>query len=271
MIVACSFLACFALFGWPTERGGDRWLRPFLFHPSPYSPNDPYAAPPQAKEVWLRAEDGPLLHAWYYPIQRPKAAVLYLRGNAGNLGDWGPVAQWLGDRQNVSVLVFDYRGFGRSEGQPSAPGILLDARAARDWLCLETGLPPEELVYHGYSLGAALAADLAAETGARLLVMESGFASLPDMAWSILPLLPYRWLIRHPLDSRAKLTGYHGPLLIYHGAEDKVIPAANAQKLFDASPSAQKTLIVQPGLDHNNMPPPEFDDAYAAWLANRKG
>ena len=110
----------------------------------------------------------------------PRAVVLYAHGNAGNVAGWAWVLRLFRDRLGCSVLVFDYRGYGRSEGAPDEAGILVDARAARRWLAQRTGVAESEIVLVGTSLGGAVAVDLAAADGARGLVLESTFTSLPQ-------------------------------------------------------------------------------------------
>src|SRR5439155_9610288 len=109
--------------------------------------------------------------------------------------------------------VFDYRGYGKSEGVPTEEGLLRDAQAARRWLAQRTGVRESQMVLMGRSLGGAVAVHLAAEGGARGLILESTFSSLPDVAAEHLPwLLPY-WMMTQRFDSAEKIKRYQGPLL----------------------------------------------------------
>jgi uncharacterized protein len=154
-------------------------------------------------------------------------------------------------------MMFDYRGFGKSEGLPTEKGVLLDARAARKWLAERTTVEEGQIVVMGESLGGGVAVDLAAKDGARGLILESTFTSLPDVASGILPYTPVRYLMRNRLDSLAKITEYHGPLLQAHGDDDRLIPIALAKKLHEAAPGP-KQFVTIPGAGHNWSPTPEY-------------
>ena len=248
LIISCRLV--------PTEDRGDPLVNRLLFYPAPYNartwsdPNFHY------EDVTLTTSDNVRINAWYLPAEDPKAWVLFSNGNAGNLSSWGYAAEEMRSRFGVSVLIYDYRGYGKSEGRPTVPGILRDGRAARDWLCARESLKPDELVYCGRSLGGAVAIDLAAETGAKGLILESTFTSLPDMAKIILPFVP-RSIIRYKLDSLGGIKNYKGPLLHCHGDADSVVPFAQGVELFGACPGEQKIFVRMEGLDHND-PLPEY-------------
>jgi len=248
---------------------GDPLVNRFLFHPTVYRP-EIWEEPDFAYEnVWITTSDGVKINAWYLPAENPQGVVLFSHGNAGNLSDWGYAAEDIRKRFNVSVLIYDYRGYGKSEGKPSVPGILVDARAARDWLCKKTGLKPEELIYQGRSLGGAVAIDLAAETGAKGLVVESSFTSIPAMAKERVPFLPVGGLIKHKLDSLSAIKNYTGPYLQSHGDADSVIPYQQGVALFDACPSRNKEFVLLEKHDHNDRLPDNYYKALGEFY--RKG
>ena len=139
--------------------------------------------------------------------------MLFCHGNGGNITHRVDALKMLHRRAGVSVLIFDYRGYGRSEGKPSEAGVLADARAARAWLAAREKIAEADVVLMGESLGGAVAVDLAARDGARALVLESTFSSLPDVAAYHYPWLPVRWVMRTRFDSAGKIGDYHGPLL----------------------------------------------------------
>src|SRR5208283_3409033 len=116
----------------------------------------------------------------------------------------------------VSVLVFDYRGYGKSEGKPDEPGVLADARAARTWLAQKSGVAENRVVLMGESLGGAVAVDLAAD-GARALILENTFSSMADVAAFHYPWAPVRLLMRTQFNSAAKIRSYRGPVFQSHG------------------------------------------------------
>jgi fermentation-respiration switch protein FrsA (DUF1100 family) len=157
-------------------------------------------------------------------------------------------------------MIFDDRGYGRSAGVPSEEGILADARAARRWLATRSGVDENEIVLMGESLGAGVMVDLASRDGARALVLENAFTSLPDVAAFHYPWLPVRTLMRTRMDSAAKIGKFRGPLLQVHGDADTIIPFAIGQRLHAAA-NEPKTFVTIPGANHNDPRAPEF---YAA-------
>jgi fermentation-respiration switch protein FrsA (DUF1100 family) len=241
----------------------------FVFVPLNYAEDDWHPRGLVFEEAKFQAADGTRLHGWYVPRPGAAAAVLFLHGNAGNITHRADVLRILHDRVGASVLIFDYRGYGRSQGRPNEAGVLADARAARKWLAAREGLRETDLVLLGESLGGAVAVDLAAADGARALVLESTFTSLPDAAAYHFPWLPVRLLMRTRLDSAAKIAAYHGPLLQSHGQPDTVIPFALGQRLFEAA-NEPKQFITFTDRDHNDPRPPEYYEALAGFLRKHK-
>lgn len=239
--------------------------RALLFYPSRFPER---AAPPtsQVEDAEFMTSDGLKLHGWYFDHPQPKAVVLFCHGNAGCVVDCAAEALRFNRRHQVALLLFDYRGYGRSEGQPSEAGILADGRAARDWLAQRTGVNPRDIVLMGRSLGGAVAVDLAADDGARGLVLESTFSSLPDVAGRHYPLLLPRWNMVYRLDSADKIRRYSGPLLQSHGDRDSVIPIELGRKLFAAA-RGPKRFVVIPGADHNDPQSEEYRVALDEFLA----
>ena len=219
------------------------------------------------EDAWFKAADGIRLHGWFCPVEKPRAVLLYCHGNAGNLAAWTPVLRMLTEGLGVSVLIFDYRGYGRSEGTPTEAGILADARAARHWLAQRAGVAERAITLLGRSLGGGVAVDLAARDGARGLILENTFTSLPDVAAEHFPLLPARLLLTMRLDSLAKVHAYHGPLLQTHGDADRTIPFCLGEKLFAAA-NAPKRFVRVHGGDHNDPPTREYSRALDAFLSS---
>jgi fermentation-respiration switch protein FrsA (DUF1100 family) len=217
------------------------------------------------EDAWFQSADGTRLHGWYVPHEQPRAVVLFCHGNAGNISHRADMLRVLHDLVGVSVLAFDYRGYGRSEGKPNEAGILADARAARAWLAQRAGIGQNEIVLMGRSLGGAVAIDLAANDGARALVVESSFTSIPDVAAYHYPWLPVRWAMRTRLDSLGKITAYRGPLLQSHGTADTIIPYRLGCRLFEAA-NQPKQFITLPDLDHNDPQPLEYYDRLTKFL-----
>lgn len=228
-----------------------------FFYPAKYQNGDWDTHDPAIEDAWFEAADGVKLHGWFCEAANPRAVVLIAHGNAGNVTSYGEHLRMLRDRFRVSALAFDYRGYGRSKGTPSEAGILADARAARRWLAQRTGARETDIVLMGYSLGGGVMVNLAAREGARGLVLESTFTSLPDVAAHHAPLLPTHLLMTMRLDSLALIRDYHGPLLQAHGDTDSVIPFALGKKLFDAANEPKQFLHIRGG-GHNDPPAPVF-------------
>ncbi len=238
-----------------------------IFFPSRYPAGDWNQKSLPFEDAWFQSADGTRLHGWYVPTKNPRAVVLFCHGNAGNLSHRLPVLEILNRHVGVSTLIFDYRGYGRSEGKPNEAGILADARAARHWLANREKIAETDIVLMGESLGGAVAVDLAARDGARALVLENTFNNLPDVAAYHYPWLPVRWAMRTRLDSAAKIADYHGPLLQVHGDADTIVPLRLAQSLHAAA-NPPKKFIVYPGHDHNDPLPAGYYDELAAFLEN---
>ncbi|MCI0704143.1 MAG: alpha/beta hydrolase [Planctomycetia bacterium] len=258
-VALLSVVGCTWLGGRPLEDS-------VVFQPRTY-PNGDWTAEPGIEDAWFESADGTRLHGWFAEARAPRAVVLYAHGNAGNVSDWRFALQLFRDRLNTSVLVFDYRGYGRSEGTPSEAGVLTDARAARRWLAARTNVREQDIVLVGRSLGGGVAVDLAAKDGARGLILESTFTSLPDTAASYFPLLPVRGLMRTRLDSLAKIPNYHGPLLQTHGDADRIVPYALGRKLFNAA-NEPKLFVSVPGGGHNGPPSREYLTALDQFLGS---
>ncbi|QDU97981.1 alpha/beta hydrolase [Lignipirellula cremea] len=217
------------------------------------------------EEVQFTSADGVKLHGWYAGHPEPTAVALFCHGNAGNMVSRGNTLAILNQRHRLAVMMFDYRGYGKSECEPFEEGVLADARAARTWLSQRTHVPESEILLMGRSLGGAVAVDLA-QDGARGLVLASTFASLPAVAGNAFPFLPTSLLMTERFNSLRKIKKYQGPLLQSHGDADQLIPLEQAQKLFAAAPGKKKTFIVIPGANHNDPQSDEYRDALDAFL-----
>jgi fermentation-respiration switch protein FrsA (DUF1100 family) len=202
------------------------------------------------QELSLRAEDGVRIHGWFLPVKDSRGSAVFCHGNAGNISHRLDRALLLQSRLRLDVLLFDYRGYGKSEGSPDEPGTYRDARAAYRWL-REHGQPPERIVIFGESLGSAIALDLALGSPARALVLESPFTSIRDMARAVYPFLPVWPLVRTRYDNLGKIGRLRMPLLVLHGDSDNVVPFAQGRRLFEAAPEPKRFYAI-PGASHND-------------------
>jgi fermentation-respiration switch protein FrsA (DUF1100 family) len=233
-----------------------RFERAITFHPERAPWNGSWQVPEGGEDVWFNSADGSRLHGWFFraPDQKPTATVIYFHGNGGNVS----FVEWVGvnlARRGFDVLLFDYRGYGRSEGEVSDErGLYQDADAAYDYVLRERGASPHTLVFYGQSLGTAVACDLAARSPCGAVILESGLSSAGDMAGTILPWLPrfLRGVTRNKFDSARKLADVKCPVLVVHGDRDEVIPVAQGHALYAAANEPKRQLIVE-GAGHNNV------------------
>ncbi len=192
------------------------------------------------EEVKLRASDGVELSAWFIPRDRPRGIVLFCHGNAGNISHRLHVIRMFHDL-GFGMLIFDYRGYGASQGSPTERGTYLDAQAAWDCL-LERQTPPGRIVIYGESLGGAVAAWLAKENAPGALVLQSTFTSLPDVGARVYPWLPVRLLSRFRYNARSHVGQAKCPVLIAHSPTDEIVPYALGRLLFEAANEPKEFL-----------------------------
>ncbi len=228
-----------------------RPVEQLLIYPQSVAPSFPQQGSSGGRQVWVETEDHHRLEGRYFAHPQPQAVALYCHGNIGTVDKWAQLTERLSKLHRLSILVFDYRGYGRSTGMANERGILQDAEAARDWLAKENGIQPSEVVLIGRSLGGAVAVDLAAHGGARGLILESTFSSLPDVAERHAAWLLPKWNMTQRLNSGEKIKAYSGPVLQSHGDADHLIPLSVAKQLFSSAPGPKKFIVVPDGT-HND-------------------
>ena len=244
----------------------DEW---FLFFPTTFPEGNWETQGRTIEEVWFHAEDETKLHAWYLPATQPKHVLLFAHGNAGHLAHRGSLMEYLRNEFQASVMIFDYRGYGRSEGVPTVAGILMDGAAAREELARIADVGLEDIVLMGRSLGGAVVTQLAAQTPPRALILQSTFASFKELAAFHMPRLA--WLVpEDKLDSATAIAAYPGPLLASHGDRDATIPFTMGKGLFAAA-SGRKEFAVIPGADHNDGQGVEYYRQLGRFLDSLEG
>ena len=215
---------------------------------------------PRGEQVRITAADGPTLHAWWIPARphgssgESRGAVLYFHGNAGHLAGRAEIARRWADR-GLDVLLFDYRGYGLSEGSPSEEGLYADARAAYRHLRREREVSPEGVLLHGHSLGAAVAVELASERPAAGLIVSAAFASLPSLASRLYGWLPdraFRGWSRNRFDSESRIREVDAPVLAVAGGRDEIVAPAEVRRLYEAAAEPKRWVEVS-GARHNDL------------------
>ena len=228
---------------------GLRWLESLMtFRPERMSAQERESPAEGAESVWFNSADGTRLNGWCFDSQmRPAAGtIIFFHGNGGNISNVG----WMGQRfakHGFNVLLFDYRGYGASDGVAADEAELYaDGDAAVAFVKNEKGIPQEQVILYGHSLGTTVVADVASRGNFGGVVIESGFSSASSIAASALPWLP-RWLHflgRNRFESARKLAAVRAPVLIAHGDPDRTIPTAEAHLLFASANEPKKILIV---------------------------
>ena len=196
------------------------------------------------EDVSFTAADGTRLHGWWVPAPGARGTVLFFHGNAGNVSHRLHSLRSFHDL-GMSTFIFDYRGYGRSEGVPSEEGTYRDAEGAWRWLTEERKVPPGEIVFFGRSLGGAVAAWLAGRHPPRALILESTFTSVPELGAELYPWLPVRLLARIRYDTLRLLPGVKCPVLVVHSPEDEVIPFRHGRRLYEAAPAPKEFLEIR--------------------------
>jgi fermentation-respiration switch protein FrsA (DUF1100 family) len=204
-----------------------------------------------AEEVRLVTEDGVGIHGWFLPVPRSRLTVLVSHGNGGNISHRLTRAALLQSTLDADVLLYDYRGYGQSNGAPDEDGTYRDGRAAYRYLVETKRVRPERLVLFGESLGSAVALELALSERCGAVILESPFTSVRDMARVALPWLPVWPFVRTRYDNLAKVGRLHAPLLVLHGDRDTVVPFEQGQRLFAAAPEPKRFFRIT-GADHND-------------------
>jgi fermentation-respiration switch protein FrsA (DUF1100 family) len=230
----------------------DTMDRHYIFFPERTLHTAPEAAGLTYEEVRFPAADGVRLYGWLLPGKTGQPLLLFAHGNAGNIShriDNLAHFQSLG----LTVFIFDYRGYGLSEGQISEQGSYKDIRGALVWL-QQRGWKPQQMIYFGRSLGGAVALQLALEKPPGGLVLESAFTSVAGMGWHHQPLsyaLLGWWALSSRYDNLDKIDQLNCPLLLLQGDKDRTVPPKMARQLFARAPQP-KSLYLIPGADHND-------------------
>ena len=173
------------------------------------------------------------------------AWVLYLHGNASTIASPVNISHYREFRTiGLNVLAPEYRGFAGLDGTATEAALDIDARAAYQYLRAERHVAPERVVIYGWSLGSAVAVDLASEVDHAAVILEGAPASQAGLSQRRYPFFPVRLLMRNPFDSRSKINRIHSPLLFLHGSDDEVVPIAQGRQLFDAAHTDKRFVEI---------------------------
>jgi len=240
-----------------------------MFCPSPdplhtWNPADYGLAPERVTEEWFETPDGELLYGWYARAEKPIASALFCHGNTGNLTTSAGVIPYLVEA-GFNVLMFDYRGFGKSTGRASFNGVVSDGVTAARF---HDRIRPKDLpsILYGFSLGGAVAAQVIRHHPFDALMLQSTFSSLPDLTRHAYPRIPLHLFAGSFLDTVSVIRKLEVPLLIVHGGADEVCPAWMARKIFESCPTPKQLQMIDGGLHKNLF---EVDAQAIVWAVSQ--
>jgi fermentation-respiration switch protein FrsA (DUF1100 family) len=219
-----------------------------VYFPGPPPTSTPEAHGLEYRELELATSDGVTVHGWYLPAENARGALLFCHGNAGNIEHRLYPARVFHEL-GLAVLLFDYRGYGKSTGEPSEEGTYRDAEAAYDFLAAE-GFMPKGIVLYGESLGGGVAIELAGRRQVAGVAVESTFTSVTNLGAELYRWLPVRLLSRFRYDNAAKVASLGVPLLVAHSPDDELIPYSHGEAVFAAA--AEPKIFLATGGGHNS-------------------
>jgi len=251
------------------------WLgqRTMIYFPDRHVPSPAVTGLEHAEDVEIPVADGVILKGWFLPARTQPSSwtAVVFNGNAGNRAYRVPLAEALRSH-GLSVLLFDYRGFGDSTGSPTEAGLHDDARAVHAYLAGRSDVRADRLVYFGESLGTAVAVQLAVEHPPAALILRSPFTSLVDVGRLHYPILPVRWLLRDRFSSIDAIARVRTPVLIVAGDRDRIVPLEQSRRLFERAPEPRELVVIR-GADHNDselLDGRQMIDAVKAFLTARE-
>ncbi len=218
------------------------------------------------EDVVFQSSDGVKLTGWYVPANNSNLTILFCHGNGGNMMhslDSINIFYNLG----LNCFIFDYRGYGKSEGKPSEEGTYLDARAAYDWLVNVKKLSPNNIIIFGRSLGGSIAAQLASKVAAKSLIVESAFTSYADIGKKFYPYMPVRWFARFRYNTIDYIKAVHCPVMIIHSRNDEIVPFEFGLELYETSNEPNE--FVEISGSHNDsflVSSERYKKAWLNWL-----
>ena len=230
-----------------------------IFHPEQLPKDFAFQFHAEFEEIYLEMQDGVHLHALHFKAQNPKGIVFYVHGNAGSLQDWGGLSD-LYVRLGYDLLMFDYRGFGKSEGKISSQQQFFeDVQQVYDYT--KQLYTEDKIIVEGFSIGTATASKIAGDNQPQQLILKAPYYSLEHLVKSRHPYLPMS-LLKYPFKTVNWLENVHIPITVFHGTADELIPFSNAELLHQALPKID--FVPVEGCLHNDLP---FTSAYQEKMA----
>ena len=214
-----------------------------IFFPDKELVIQPHRFLPSGQDIYFTTKDGIVLNGWFLKNKKARATVLFFHGNAGNVSHRLEKLLMFYN-MGLNVFIIDYRGYGQSEGVPSEKGLYRDAQAAYDYLMTREDVQDGRIIGYGESLGGAVVVDLAQNRELAVLVVDSAFPRVVDMANLIYPHIP-GFLLSTKMDSLNKIKTINIPKLFIHSFDDEIVPISLGKKLFDAAQEPKVFLEIQ--------------------------
>jgi len=221
----------------------------FVFFPDSEMVAAPETFSIDYKDIFF-GQDGEPLHGWLCLNRLASSTILFCHGNAENISHRLEYIDSL-LTSGFQVFIFDYQGYGKSRGRPSEQGIYRAGLAAYDYLVNKEGIPPEQIIVFGHSLGAAVAIEVSLRRETRALILESAFTSIREMGKTIILFRPISFLIPRHYNNQKKIKRINVPKLIIHGDDDRIVPFSMGRKLFENAGSPKFFYTIK-GAGHND-------------------
>ena len=221
-----------------------------LFRPTVLAKDYQYDFSYPFEELFLETDDDAVINALHFKARNSKGVILYFHGNAGDLSRWGIITEHFVSL-NYDVLVMDYRTYGKSTGALSEEALYKDAQLCYN--ALKQTYDESQITVYGRSLGTAIAANVAASNNPKLLILETPYYSMVDVAKTRFPFMPISYLLNYELPTYQFINDVKCNIHMFHGTNDNVVPLSSGEKLFKASPQDKTTLTIIKNAGHNNL------------------
>lgn len=213
------------------------------------------------EEVWVDSTAGARIHGWYLPKENSSRFVLLHHGNEEDVAQVAErYARKVADAIDANVLVFDYRGYGKSQGVPNEKAVIDDAEAMLEWLLEKAKLEEANngVIYFGSSLGGGVAVGLAERRPPMHLILDRTFDAITSAAAERYPWVPVRLLMKNQFQSAERIKSINVPLFQSHFTHDELCSLENAKILFDAAPTERKEFFEIPEGGHYDPLPEQY-------------
>lgn len=218
------------------------------------------------ENVVFKSADGLALSGWYVPARRSEFTLLFCHGNGGNMANRLDSISLFHDL-GLNCFIFDYRGYGDSQGEPSEEGTYLDAKAAYEWLIEERKTPPGNIIIFGRSLGGSIAAQLASKAKAGALAIESTFTSYADIGKRFHPYMPVRWFASFSYRTIDFIKNVRYPVMLIYSRNDEIVPFEFGRALYEAANEPKEFVEISGSHNDGFLISGEiYKDAWTRWL-----